>query len=91
MPEIDYTDRTCIIVVEIQTTESTIQMGIVVDAVTEVLPVREEEIEPAPEFGASVNTRYILGMANMEGAVKILLDIDRVLSSEEIAEIEKAA
>jgi len=91
MPEIDYTDRTCIIVVEIQTTESTIQMGIVVDAVTEVLPVREEEIEPAPEFGASVNTRYILGMANMEGAVKILLDIDRVMTSDEIAEIENAA
>jgi len=91
MPEIDYTDRTCIIVVEIQTAESTIQVGIVVDAVTEVLPVREEEIEPAPEFGASVDTRYILGMANMEGAVKILLDIDRVLSSEEITEIEKAA
>ena len=91
MPEIGYTDRTCIIVVEIQTAESTLQMGIVVDAVTEVLPVREEEIEPAPEFGASVDTRYILGMANMEGAVKILLDIDRVLTTEEIAEIEKAA
>ena len=91
MPEIDYTDRTCIIVVEIRTIESTLQMGIVVDAVTEVLPVREEEIEPAPEFGASVDTRYILGMANMDGAVKILLDIDRVMSSEEIAELEKAA
>ena len=91
MPEIGYTDRTCIIVVEIQTAESTLQMGIVVDAVTEVLPVREEEIEPAPEFGASVDTRYILGMANMEGAVKILLDIDRVLTTEEIAEVEKAA
>ena len=91
MPEIDYTDRTCIIVVEIQTAESTLQMGIVVDAVTEVLPVREEEIEPAPEFGTSVDTRYILGMANMEGTVKILLNIDRVLTSEEVAEIEKAA
>jgi len=91
MPEIDYTDRTCIIVVEIRTAECTVQMGIVVDAVTEVLPVREDEIEPAPEFGASVDTRYILGMANMDGAVKILLDIDRVLTSEEIAEIEKAA
>lgn len=91
MPEIDYTDRTCIIVVEIRTAESTVQMGIVVDAVTEVLPVREEEIEPAPEFGASVDTRYILGMANMEGAVKILLDIDRVLTSEEIDALAEAA
>jgi len=91
MPETDYTDRTSIIVVEIQTADSTVQMGIVVDAVTEVLPVREDEIEPAPEFGASVDTRYILGMANMEGAVKILLDIDRVLTAEEMAELEKAA
>jgi purine-binding chemotaxis protein CheW len=91
MPETDYTDRTSIIVVEIQTADSTVQMGIVVDAVTEVLPVREEEVEPLPEFGASVDTRYILGMANMEGAVKILLDIDRVQTAEEMAELEKAA
>ena len=62
-----------------------------IDAVTEVLPVCKEEIEPAPEFGASVDTRYILGMANMEGAVKILLDIDRVLTAEEIVALEEAA
>jgi len=62
-----------------------------IDAVTEVLSVREEEIEPAPEFGASVDTRYIMGMANMEGAVKILLDIDRVLTAEEIVALEEAA
>ena len=91
MPEIDYTDRTCIIVVEVSGAESTVQMGIVVDAVTEVLPVQETEIETTPEFGASVDTRYILGMANMEGAVKILLDIDRVLTDAEIAALENAA
>ncbi len=91
MPEIDYDDRTCIIVVEVAGQESTVQMGIVVDAVTEVLPVQDNEIEPAPEFGASVDTRYILGMANMEGAVKILLDIDRVLTDAEIAALENAA
>ncbi len=91
MPESGYNDRTCIIVVEIQGTDSTIQMGIVVDAVTEVLPVRAEEIEPAPEFGANVDTRYIMGMANMEGQVKILLDIDRVLTAEQIAKLEEAA
>jgi purine-binding chemotaxis protein CheW len=62
-----------------------------IDAVTEVLSVREEEIEPAPEFVASVDTRDIMGMANMEGAVKILLDIDRVLTAEEIVALEEAA
>jgi purine-binding chemotaxis protein CheW len=91
MSETDYTDRTCIIVVEIQGAVSTIQTGIVVDAVTEVLPVKADEIEDAPEFGAKVDTRYILGMANMDGAVKILLDIDRVMTADELAELEKAA
>ena len=91
IPEIDYTERTCIIVVEIAGAGGKMQIGIVVDAVTEVLPVREEEIEPAPAFGASVDTRYILGMANMDGAVKILLDIDRVLTSDEIDAFADAA
>ena len=91
MPEIDYTDRTCIIVVEVEGQASTVQMGIVVDAVTEVLPVKGEEIESAPEFGTEVDTRYIRGMANMDGLVKILLDIDKVLTAEQIAQIEKAA
>jgi len=91
MQEADYTDRTCIIVVEVTGEDSTIQMGIVVDAVTEVLPVKDEEIVPAPEFGANLDTHYILGMANMDGSVKILLDIDRVMTSKEIAETEKAA
>ncbi|HSO18552.1 MAG TPA: chemotaxis protein CheW, partial [Desulfosarcina sp.] len=90
MPEIDYTERTCIIVVEIQGNGAKVEMGIVVDAVTEVLPVREEEIEPAPAFGASVDTRFILGMANMGGGVKILLDIDRVLTQEEVEELTEA-
>jgi len=91
MSESAYTDRTCIIVVEIEGHDNKVQMGTVVDAVTEVLPVKSEEIEPAPEFGAKVDTSYILGMANMGGSVKILLDIDRVLTAEEIAELEKAA
>jgi len=91
MSESAYTDRTCIIVVEVDGRDHKVQMGTVVDAVTEVLPVKSEEIEPAPEFGATVDTRYILGMANMDGSVKILLDIDRVLTADEIAELEKAA
>ena len=91
MPEREYNDRTCIIVVEVRGQETTVQMGIVVDAVTEVLPVRSEEIEPAPEFGTEVDTHYILGMANMDGTVKILLDIDRVLTAKGLAELDKAA
>ena len=88
---VDYTERTCIIVVEIDGASGTVQIGIVVDSVSEVLNVKGEEIEDTPTFGTKLNTDYILGMAKMEGGVKILLDIDRVLNSKEISVLEKAA
>ncbi len=91
MDAIDYTERTCIIVVEIEGSAGTVQIGIVVDAVSEVLNVNAEDVEETPTFGAKLNTDYILGMAKMEGGVKILLDIDRVLSNEEVALLDKAA
>ena len=86
MPEMAYTERTCIIVVEIagegRVTVNT-QMGIVVDAVSEVLNIKAEDVEETPTFGAALNTDFILGMAKMDGGVKILLDIDKVLSRQE--------
>jgi purine-binding chemotaxis protein CheW len=91
MDAMDYTERTCIIVVEIDGSAGTVQIGIVVDAVSEVLNVNAEDIEETPTFGAKLNTDYILGMAKMEGGVKILLDIDQVLSEQEIGLLEKAA
>ena len=84
MEAIDYTERTCIIVVEIEGQSGTVLIGIVVDSVSEVLNIKSEEIEDTPTFGTSLNTDYILGMAKMEGRVKILLHIDRVLSVGEI-------
>ena len=62
---------------------STIQIGIVVDTVSEVLNVKSDEIEDTPAFGTKLDTEYILGMAKFEGGVKILLDIDKVLTSDE--------
>ncbi len=91
MEAIDYTERTCIIVVEIEGSAGTVQIGIVVDAVSEVLNVSGEDVEDTPTFGAKLNTDYILGMAKMEGGVKILLDIDQVLSRDEVAALDKAA
>ncbi len=91
MESIDYTERTCIIVVEIKGDAGTVQIGIVVDSVSEVLNIKGEDVEETPTFGAKLNTDYILGMAKIERNVKILLDIDRVLSTEEIATLEKAA
>jgi len=83
MEEIDYTERTCIIVVEIQGDAGMVLMGIVVDSVSEVLNIRGEEIEPAPNFGSQLDADFILGMAKKDASVKILLDIDRVLSTDE--------
>ncbi len=91
MESIDYTERTCIIVVEISGPSGTVMIGTVVDAVSEVLNIKGEEIEDTPTFGTKLNTDYILGMAKIEGDVKILLDIDQVLSAEEISLLEKAA
>ncbi len=91
MEPIDYDDRTCIIVVEVTGQNGTVQIGIVVDTVSEVLNVAGKDIEDTPTFGTKLDTEYILGMAKMEGGVKILLDIDKVLNAEQIAVLEKAA
>jgi purine-binding chemotaxis protein CheW len=91
MEPIEYTERTCIIVVEVDGESGTVMIGIVVDAVSEVLNIKGGDIEDTPTFGTRLNTDYILGMAKMEGGVKILLDINQVLSAEEINSIEKAA
>lgn len=80
----DYTERTCIIVVEISGKAGNVVVGIVVDAVSEVLNIKNEIIEDTPAFGTELNTDYILGMAKMEGGVKILLDIDRVLNAKDM-------
>ena len=85
MESIDYNERTCIIVVEISSPAGTVQIGIVVDAVSEVLNIKGDEIEDTPEFGGNLDTDYILGLAKYEGGVKILLDIDRVLSGRELS------
>ncbi len=87
----EYTERTCIIVVEIEGKDKTVIIGIVVDSVSEVLNINEQDIEEAPSFGTKLDTNYILGMAKTEGGVKILLDIDCVLTSSEIKLIEKTA
>ena len=85
MEEMEYTERICIIVVEITGQTGMIQMGIVVDAVSEVLSIKAEEIEDTPDFGTRLESDYILGMAKIEGGVKILLNIDRVLNAQQVA------
>jgi len=85
------TAETCIIVVDVLAAIGNIQIGILVDSVSEVLNIHGEDIENAPTFGSSVDTAFILGMAKMKGAVKILLNIEKVLSSEELDHVANAA
>jgi purine-binding chemotaxis protein CheW len=84
MEEAPYTDETCIIVVDVDGVE----MGIIVDHVSEVLDIAGGDIEDAPEFGASVNIDFILGMGKAEGRVTILLDISRVISTGDVASMK---
>jgi purine-binding chemotaxis protein CheW len=83
MPEAEPTEQTCVIVVDVHGTE----MGIIVDQVSEVLDIMADQIEESPSFGASVNTDFILGMGKAGDKVTILLNICKVLSSEEVASI----
>ena len=80
----EYTQRTCIIVTQVQGESGPILMGIVVDGVSEVLNLTAQEIEDTPDFGEDIAGKYLLGMAKVKGKVKILLDIDRVLSGQEL-------
>lgn len=91
MIEIDYTERTTIIVVEITGASGTVSIGVVVDAVSEVVSIKADDIENTPTFGSKLNTEYILGMAKSEGRVKILLDIDKVLSADEVGLLSNVA
>jgi purine-binding chemotaxis protein CheW len=81
----EYSDRTCIIVTDIagKAGKKTV-MGIVVDSVSEVLNIKGEEIEDTPTFGVKLETDYILGMAKVKGGVKILLDINKVLTTDTV-------
>ena len=85
MEELDVTEQTCIIVVEITQGSRNFQTGIVVDHVSEVLDIAGGDIEDSPQFGASVDTAFILGMGKINDTVKMLLDIDKVLAGDDLS------
>lgn len=67
-----------------------VQTGLVVDRVSEVVAIGDHEVEDAPAFGAGIRTEFLLGIGKTGGRVKLLVDIDRVLESTEVAAIESA-
>jgi purine-binding chemotaxis protein CheW len=91
MAEAPRTDQTCIIVVEISRAGRKLSTGIIVDHVSEVLDIAGEKIEDPPSMGDSVDSDFILGMGKIGESVKILLDIDRVLSAADVVQLAQAA
>jgi purine-binding chemotaxis protein CheW len=87
LEEIEATEKTCIIVVEIDNEGQKMTVGIIVDSVSEVLNIVVEDLEDTPKFGVAINNDFILAFAKLQGKVKILLDISRVISAEEVAAI----
>ncbi len=87
----DLTKRTCIVIIEVQTSQLAQDIGVVVDSVSEVLEIGEEEMRPAPSFGASINTRFIQSMARHKDGFVIILDHSQVLSVEQIASLTEIA
>lgn len=85
------TQRTCIIVVQIAHPGQEMIMGIIVDEVSDVLDIDRNQIEPPPSFGANIRTDFILGMGKADQKVLTMLDIDRVLSEQDIALVETSA
>jgi purine-binding chemotaxis protein CheW len=80
----ELTRKTCIVIIEVQTGEEKQDIGVVVDAVSEVLEIPASEIEPAPSFGAKIRADFIAGMGKVDGKFVILLNVDRVLSVDEM-------
>ena len=87
----EVTKRTCIVIIEVSTGEGRQDIGVVVDAVSEVLEIPASEIEPAPGFGAKIRTEFIRGMGKVEGKFVIILDVDKVLSVDELAAVTQVS
>ena len=77
--------RTCIVIVEVSDDDTRHDIGILVDAVSEVLDIPDSEIEPPPAFGAKIRADFISGMGKVAGKFVIILSINKVLSVDEIA------
>ena len=90
LPVSEETEDTCIIVVEVQVDGEAIIVGALADAVCEVLEIRSDQIEPAPRLGTRLKTAFISGMGKVDEQFLILLNIDRVFSSDERAIVQDA-
>ncbi len=89
MEAIEYTAITVVIVLKVETGEGSRVMGIVVDAVSDVYALAEQDMRAAPDLGSSVNTDVIKGLVNVEDKMVILLDIDKLLNLDSIPNLSE--
>jgi purine-binding chemotaxis protein CheW len=87
MEDREETSETCIIVVQ----TNGLEIGVIVDKVSEVLDISDSEIEDVPSFGTDVSTDYLLGIGNTSGRVRLLLDIQKILTPQEVMDAHLAA
>ncbi len=85
----EQTRRTCIVIVEIKRGDKTIDMGVVVDAVNNVIELLPSDISPAPELGDNIKTNFILGVGKIKEQFILLLDMNNVLSMEQLQQLQK--
>lgn len=84
----DYTKLTCVIVVDVNVGQDHLLVGVVVDTVNEVMAFSAENLEPAPSYGGGLKTDFIRAMGKINGKVKILLDIDKILTQGELMNLQ---
>jgi purine-binding chemotaxis protein CheW len=84
LAEYKYSQKTSIIVIEFKSIHGQVQMGIIVDTVSEVITLGGQNIEPPPEFGARFRSEYIKGVVKIRNRVVIILDIDLILTDEDL-------
>jgi len=82
--------RTCIVILEVDTQNGLVELGVVVDNVSEVLEIGASDIEPAPAFGSTMRSEFLAGVGKVGGKFVILLDVNHVLSIEEMGQLSAA-
>ena len=87
----ELTRRTCIVIIEVASDQEKQVIGVVVDAVNEVLEIQADQIEPPPAFGAKIRTDFIRGMGKVDGKFVIILNVDNVLSIDDLGLLERVA
>jgi purine-binding chemotaxis protein CheW len=90
LAESPVTKRTCIVIVEVESDGGRLVMGVLADAVNQVVEFRPEEIEAPPSFGVPVRVDFLRGLGKLGGAFVLILDTDRVLSAGELAAVASA-